>query len=145
MFMFVGSYEKLIGGSTPWAWQAAACSFTGKISPQVCKLQQIATVEASKRRELAQMSVLMSVLSECLSKDEQKAERAKAAAKKWRVDGMRSGRWRGPADTADDEQMFQAISCSIGEGDKAEERRPDGLLAKHAYSVLQADLWAFWS
>lgn len=24
------------------------------------------------------------------------------------VDGMRRGRWRGPADTADDESMFQA-------------------------------------
>ena len=59
---------------------------------------------------------------------------------------MRSGRWSGPAETEDDDGMFQtlasytqagyAISCSIGEGG-TEEKRPDGLLAKHAYSVLQ--------
>lgn len=126
---FVGSYEALIGGSTPWAWQV----LTGQ--PWMARWTR--DKGAWTRWEMCD-------IADCFSKDESKA---KEAAKKWRVDGMRRGRWRGPADTADDESMFQAmasytqagfaISCSIGEGDKAEERRPDGLLAKHAYSVLQ--------
>lgn len=62
---------------------------------------------------------------ECLQKNDE--EKSLAAAKQWRrwlrdvfsnqwhrgyvklvgANGMRGGRWKGPADTADDENMFQ--------------------------------------
>eukprot|EP00931_Biecheleriopsis_adriatica_P051101 TRINITY_DN29611_c0_g1_i1.p1 TRINITY_DN29611_c0_g1~~TRINITY_DN29611_c0_g1_i1.p1 ORF type:complete len:628 (+),score=124.45 TRINITY_DN29611_c0_g1_i1:44-1927(+) len=121
---FVGSYEKLVGGSARWAWQV----LTGQ--PWMAHLS---------REHGTWNRWDMAGIQECFVDD--------AAAERWRTDGMRGGSWKGPAETLDDDGMFKAlasyaqanypVSCSIGEGDKAEEERPDGLLAKHAYSLLQ--------
>jgi len=126
---FVGTYEKLVGGSTGWAWQV----LTGQ--PWMARWSRDPAQKWTRWE--------MCDIQKCFGK----AEENLAAAAKWRSDGMRGGRWKGPVETSEDDQMFQAlasytqacfaISCSIGQGDRAEERRPDGLLAKHAYSVLQ--------
>ncbi|CAE7542545.1 CAPN15 [Symbiodinium natans] len=126
---FVGNYEKLVGGSTGWAWQV----LTGQ--PWMARW----TRDEGKKWTRWEMCDIQ----KCFGKDAENL----AAAARWRSDGMRGGRWKGPVETSDDDGMFQAlasytqacfaISCSIGQGDRAEERRPDGLLAKHAYSVLQ--------
>eukprot|EP00930_Biecheleria_cincta_P057310 TRINITY_DN43278_c0_g1_i1.p1 TRINITY_DN43278_c0_g1~~TRINITY_DN43278_c0_g1_i1.p1 ORF type:complete len:623 (+),score=111.70 TRINITY_DN43278_c0_g1_i1:73-1941(+) len=122
---FVGNYGMLVGGSTSWAWQV----LTGQ--PWMGRWSRESSLQWT-RFEVAG-------LKECFTSD--------AAAAKWRSSGMRHGSWVGPAETLDDSDMFEAlasyaqanymVSCSIGEGDRAEERRPDGLLAKHAYSMLQ--------
>lgn len=125
---FVGSYEGLIGGSTTWAWQV----LTGQ--PWMARWT---------RKDAAWTRWEMCDIQDCFSREEDKGRKA---AEQWRVEGMRGGRWKGPAETQNDDGMFEAlasytqagyaISCSIGEGG-SEEKRPDGLLAKHAYSVLQ--------
>jgi len=124
---FVGSYEGLVGGSTNWAWQV----LTGQ--PWVAMWSR----EHGRWARWEKVGV-----HDCLKDAE--------AAARWRSSGMRGGKWTGPQETLGDDEMFKAlasyvqanyaVSCSIGEGDKAEERRPDGLLARHAYSMLQVVL-----
>ena len=45
-------------------------------------------------------------IGDCFSKDDAKAM---AAAQRWRTEGMRRGRWKGPAESVDDNAMFQAL------------------------------------
>ncbi|CAE7193646.1 CAPN15 [Symbiodinium pilosum] len=89
---FTGSYEKLVGGSTGWAWQV----LTGQ--PWMARWTR------DKDQKWTRWE--MCDIQKCFGKEE---ENLKAAAK-WRSDGMRGGRWKGPVETSDDDRMFQALA-----------------------------------
>ena len=52
---------------------------------------------------------LWKCFKDCFSRDDAKAT---AAAQKWRTEGMRRGRWKGPAQNEDDNAMFQALGAT---------------------------------
>eukprot|EP00928_Gymnodinium_smaydae_P089914 TRINITY_DN73798_c0_g1_i1.p1 TRINITY_DN73798_c0_g1~~TRINITY_DN73798_c0_g1_i1.p1 ORF type:complete len:636 (+),score=123.50 TRINITY_DN73798_c0_g1_i1:56-1909(+) len=123
---FCGSYERLVSGSASWAWQA----LTGQ--PHQARWSR--KVEDDKvhwiRWELAR-------IWDCIKKED--------VRQSWRDRSLKMS-WKGPAQKLSDDEMFEtlasytqasfAITCAIADGGM-EEKRTDGLLARHEYSVLQ--------
>jgi len=124
---FCGGYKGLDGGGSHWAWQV----LTGQPHQAMWARKTLEGGVAWQRFELSKLKESMTT---------------EDGAAKWRAAGMKSSTWKGPMESLADEEMFKAmasysqanylVSCAINRGG-TEEKRHDGLLCKHSYSLLQ--------